>query len=90
MAMSLGHGGLRQEDCKFKASLGYIARSCLKKRKGEGGTMRERRKDREGGQARGMKGRKKRRREGGMKREKRREGGKEKRKLALWSLAILY
>lgn len=86
MAMSLGHGGLRQEDCKFKASLGYIARSCLKNRKGEGGTMRERRKDREGGQARGMKGRKK-RREGGMKREKKRREG---RKLALWSLAILY
>lgn len=83
MATSLGHGGLRQ-DCKFKASLGYIARSCLKNRKGEEGTMRERRKDSEGGQARGMKGKKKRRSKGGRREEE------EGRKLALWSLAILY
>jgi hypothetical protein len=27
-------GGLRQEDCKFKTSLGYTARACLKKKKG--------------------------------------------------------
>jgi hypothetical protein len=35
---------LRQEDCKFKASVSYIARPCLKKRKErrEGGKKRKR------------------------------------------------
>lgn len=28
--MNLALGGLRQEDCKFEDSLGYIVRSCQK------------------------------------------------------------
>jgi hypothetical protein len=30
MPVILALGRLKQEDCKFKASLGYIARTCLK------------------------------------------------------------
>jgi hypothetical protein len=78
-AIFLELGKQKQEDSKFKASPGYIARSCFKKKgrkeRSEGG--REERKEGKKGRNEEKGKRKEQRRERGRKRKGRRKGGRE-------------